>query len=281
MNIVIVGTGLIGGSIALALRSPKTRIIGVDAKQENLKKALELGIIDEAMPLEKTYGIADLIILSVPVNVTRDILPSILDSIQDNTTVIDTGSTKVGICEVVKSHPKRKNFVATHPMAGTEFSGPEAALKNLFNGKKTIICDKQLSCDSAVKQAEDFYNKLGMSILYMTSEEHDKHIAYVSHLTHVIAYALSLTVQEIEKNDKKNIFEMAGSGFASTVRIAKSSAAMWTPIFRQNSEYLIDSIDKYTAVLQQIKQLIKEDRNEELFDLLSEANKIKELLDNK
>ena len=166
-------------------------------------------------------------------------------------------------------------------MAGTEYSGPEAAFADLFRGKKTIICESELSSDFALKQAKTLYKMLGMSILFMNSTDHDKHIAYVSHLTHVIAYALSLTVQEIEKNEEKKIFEMAGSGFASTVRIAKSSSTMWTPIFRQNSQYLTKSIDKYIDILNQFKQLIAEDKTDELFNLIGEANKIKKVLDNK
>ena len=165
-------------------------------------------------------------------------------------------------------------------MAGTEYSGPEAAMRDLFVGKKTIICESELSSEFALKRAQMLYQMLGMTILYMNAEDHDKHIAYVSHLTHVIAYALSLTVQEIEKNEER-IFEMAGSGFASTVRIAKSSSQMWTPIFRQNSKYLIDSIDKYIDILNQFKTLIAENKTEDLYSLISDANKIKEVLDRK
>lgn len=281
MNIVIIGTGLIGGSMAMAIRGFETKIIGVDAKEENLKKAIELGIIDMAMPLEQAVLIADLIILSIPVDAAREMVPKILDFIREDTIVIDTGSTKAGICDKIRNHPKRKNFVASHPMAGTEYSGPEAAFADLFRGKKTIICESELSSDFALKQAKTLYKMLGMSILFMNSTDHDKHIAYVSHLTHVIAYALSLTVQEIEKNEEKKIFEMAGSGFASTVRIAKSSSTMWTPIFRQNSQYLTKSIDKYIDILNQFKQLIAEDKTDELFNLIGEANKIKKVLDNK
>lgn len=281
MNIVIIGTGLIGGSIALSIRGFETKIIGVDASEENLKQAKELGIIDMAMPLEQAVLIADLIILSIPVDAARELLPQILDNIRDDAVVIDTGSTKVGICGKVRNHPRRKNFVATHPMAGTEYSGPTAAFAGMFKDKKTIICEQELSSDFALKRALLLYQLLGMTVLYMKPEDHDKHIAYVSHLTHVIAYALSLTVQEIEKNEEKKIFEMAGSGFASTVRIAKSSSEMWTPIFRQNAQYLTNSIDKYIDILKKFKQLIAEDKTTELFDLIKEANKIKKVLDKK
>ncbi|MCQ2605061.1 MAG: prephenate dehydrogenase [Bacteroidales bacterium] len=281
MNIVVVGTGLIGGSMAMDARGFETRIIGVDANKENLEKAVELGIVDEAMELNQAVKIADLLILSIPVDAARELLPSILDNIREDAVVIDTGSTKAGICCKVRNHPRRKNFVATHPMAGTEFSGPMAAFSGLFKDKKVIFCEKELSSDFALKQAELLYKLVGMSVLYMNAEDHDKHIAYVSHLTHVIAYALSITVQEIEKNEEKKIFEMAGSGFASTVRIAKSSSEMWTPIFRQNAQYLTDSIDKYIDVLKKFKQLIVEDKTSDLFDLITEANNIKKVLDKK
>lgn len=218
--------------------------------------------------------------LSIPVDAARELLPHILDTMREDAVVIDAGSTKAGICGKVRNHPRRKNFVASHPMAGTEYSGPEAAMRNLFNGARTIICESELSSDFALKRAQTLYQMLGMTILYMTAEDHDKHIAYVSHLTHVIAYALSITVQEIEK-DEERIFDMAGSGFASTVRIAKSSSQMWTPIFRQNSAYLINSIDKYIDVLNQFKTLIAENKTEELYSLISDANKIKEVLDRK
>lgn len=278
MNIVIIGTGLIGGSVALAIRGFNTHIIGVDANVEHCKKALELGIIDEISTLEQALPRAELVILAIPVDAARKVLPHILDAIKVNAVVIDMGSTKVGICNNVRSHARRSQYVASHPMAGTENSGPEAAFPDLFKGKKTIICEKELSADFALQQAELLYKILGMSILYMNAEEHDKHIAYVSHLTHVIAYALSLTVQEIEK-DEKTIFEMAGSGFGSTVRIAKSSTDMWTPIFKQNAKYLTASIDKYIDILQHFKSVIQDNNDGELYSMIKEANKIRNVLD--
>ena len=280
MNVVVIGVGLIGGSMAMGVRGFETKIIGIDASEKNLAKAKELGIIDESMPLDQALQVADLILLSIPVDAARELLPHILDTMREDAVVIDAGSTKAGICGKVRNHPRRKNFVASHPMAGTEYSGPGAAMRNLFNGARTIICESELSSDFALKRAQTLYQMLGMTILYMTAEDHDKHIAYVSHLTHVIAYALSITVQEIEK-DEERIFDMAGSGFASTVRIAKSSSQMWTPIFRQNSAYLINSIDKYIDVLNQFKTLIAENKTEELYSLISDANKIKEVLDRK
>jgi len=278
MNIAIIGTGLIGSSIALGIRGFQTNILGIDKNETNLKKALELGIIDSAISLEDAIPTADLFILAIPVDAAREILPNILNGIKDSAVVIDMGSTKVGICEKAANHPKRAQFVASHPMAGTENSGPEAAFADLFKGKKTIICEKELSSEAAVQQAKTLYKILGMNILYMSPEEHDKHIAYVSHLTHVIAYALSLTVQEIEK-DQKAIFEMAGSGFGSTVRIAKSSTEMWTPILQQNAKYLSNSIDQYIDILQKFKKSIVENNQADLYDLIKEANKIRSVLD--
>lgn len=237
MDIAIIGIGLIGGSIALRINGFRTNIIGVDKSEEHLDKALELGIIDEKMNLDDAIAIADLVILAIPVDAARVLLPNILDNIKEDATVIDMGSTKQGICEKVEQHPRRNRYVASHPIAGTENSGPEAAFPNLYDGKTTIICEKDKSADDALKTVEKLYKIMGMNIIYMEAEEHDKHIAYVSHLTHVIAYALSLTVLEIEKNEK-TIFDMAGSGFGSTVRIAKSSTDMWTPILEQNSKYL-------------------------------------------
>lgn len=278
MNIVIIGTGLIGGSVALGIKGFNTHIIGVDSNVVNAQKALELGIIDEIMDLDSAVQIADIVIIAIPVDATISILPHILDSIKETAIVTDMGSTKIGICKSIANHPKRANFVAAHPMAGTENSGPEAAFGDLFKGKKIILCERELSSKFALSQIELMCKMLGLQILSMSAEEHDKHIAYVSHLTHVIAYALSVTVLEIEK-DKNNIFEMAGSGFGSTVRIAKSSTDMWTPIFQQNAKYLTESIDQYIEVLQKFKILIQNNNHDGLYNLIKEANKIRAVLD--
>ncbi|MFO7867756.1 MAG: prephenate dehydrogenase [Bacteroidales bacterium] len=280
MNIAIIGTGLIGGSIALGIRGFQTHIIGVDNNPDNISAALELGIIDESSNLETALISADLCILAIPVDASRKLIEYILNTISEKTTVVDVGSTKLGICDTIRNHPKRGNFVASHPMAGTENSGPKAAFADLFTHKKTIICESELSSDTALQQAQLLYKILGMKVLYMSPAEHDKHIAYVSHLTHVIAYALSLTVQEIEK-DEKAIFEMAGSGFDSTVRIAKSSTDMWTPIFEQNADFLTDSIDKYIDILSQFKTSIIHKNHNSLYNLIKEANKIRAVLENK
>lgn len=277
MNITIIGTGLIGASIAMTIRGFNTKIIGVDSSEENLKTALELGIIDHAMDWQQAAMISELVILAIPVDAARALLPQILDVISDDCVVVDMGSTKVGICNNVRNHPRRAQYVASHPMAGTENFGPQAAFPELFKGKKTIICEQELSSDFALSQVKLLYKIMGMTILYMSPEEHDKHIAYVSHLTHVIAYALSITVLEIEKDEKK-IFEMAGSGFDSTVRIAKSSTTMWTPILQQNADYLITSIDQYVATLNEFKKAIEHKDQSRLYELIDEANKIRKIL---
>ena len=261
----------------MAIRGFSTKIIGVDSSEENLKTALELGIIDHVMDWQQAAMISELIILAIPVDAARALLPKVLDVISDDCVVVDMGSTKVGICNNVRNHPRRSQYVASHPMAGTENSGPQAAFADLFKGKKTIICEQELSSSFALNQIKLLYKIMGMSILYMSPEEHDKHIAYVSHLTHVIAYALSITVLEIEKDEKK-IFEMAGSGFDSTVRIAKSSTSMWTPILQQNAEYLVASIDKYTEILNDFKHAIENKDSVRLFELIDEANKIRKVL---
>ncbi|MFN7793746.1 MAG: prephenate dehydrogenase, partial [Cyclobacteriaceae bacterium] len=236
MKIAIVGLGLIGGSLAIDLRSKKiaTRLIGVDFNEGHARKALELGLVDEILPEEKAFAESDVVILAIPVNTIGALLPSILDRVAKNAVVIDTGSTKSMICKSVAQHDRRAQFVAAHPISGTENSGPTAALQGLFEGKTNIICEKEQSSKSFLAVAKNIFDSVGMNTIFMEPDEHDKHVAYVSHLSHVSSFLLGQTVLDIEK-DEKNIFDLAGSGFASTVRLAKSSPAMWAPIFEQNS----------------------------------------------
>jgi prephenate dehydrogenase len=278
MNITIIGVGLIGGSLALNLRGFQTKIFGVDTNENHAGQALELGLVDEILPLEYAVKISDLIILAIPVDEARKILPDILDGIDDNTVVVDMGSTKVGICSAVEDHPKRKNYVASHPIAGTENSGPGAAFQDLFYNKITIICEKEKSADFAYKLAEKMYNLLKMKIIFMDVEEHDLHIAYVSHLSHVSSFLLGKTVLEIEK-DKKSIFNMAGSGFASTVRLAKSSPDMWAPIFEQNSESILKALDAYIKNLIEFKDIIEKKEREKAYEIMRNANNIRRILE--
>ncbi len=278
MNIYIIGIGLIGGSMALDIKSiyDDATIFGIDANEKHLNEAIQLGLIDEKAS-ENDLINADLIIVSVPVDVGLVILPNILDKIGEQTLVFDVGSTKFPICEAIANHPKRRNFLACHPIAGTEFSGPKAAVKGLFEGKTNIICEVEKTTFKLQETAMDLFKKLGMRIRYMDPKSHDKHIAYVSHLSHISSFMLGKTVIEKEK-DEQDIFDMAGSGFESTVRLAKSSPAMWTPIFKQNKKQVVKSLEEYIQNLSNFKKLLEEDNYEEVFNEMQNTNRIKEIL---
>ena len=278
MNITIIGVGLIGGSLAMKLKGFQTKIIGVEINKTHAEEALKLGLVDEILLLDDAVKISDLVILAIPVDVSREILPHILDITGNNTIVIDMGSTKRGICDKVREHPQRKNFVASHPIAGTENSGPSAAVSNLFTNKITIICEKELCSGLALELAKKMYCLLDMEIVYMNPDEHDRHIAYVSHLSHISSFALGLTVLEIEKNEE-SIFNMAGSGFASTARLAKSSPAMWAPIFEQNAQSISLALGAYIDNLKTFKELIDENERDKTQQLMSDANDIRRILD--
>jgi prephenate dehydrogenase len=277
-KIYIIGTGLIGGSMALDLKShfKEATFFGIDSNESNLDEAIELNIIQKKASFDDLEN-ADLVIVSVPVDVGLVILPQILDKINDNTLVLDVGSTKFPICEVVANHQRRRNFLATHPIAGTEFSGPKAAIKDLFQGKTNIICEIEKTAYKQQETALDLFQKLGMRIRYMDAKSHDKHIAYVSHLSHISSFMLGKTVIEKEKNER-DIFDMAGSGFESTVRLAKSSPAMWTPIFKQNRDNIIETLDEYILNLTQFKELLQNDKYDEVFNEMQNTNRIKEIL---
>lgn len=257
MTTTIIGIGLLGGSYALSLRDkyPKMHFIGVDASEVHGRLAVAKGIVDEVLPLELAVPKSDLIVLAIPVNHIVMLLPKVLDLISDKATVLDLGSTKRLICEAADAHLRRHRFVAAHPMAGTENSGPSAAFRELLPNKNVILCDTTKSDSDAVALVEALFRDIGMPIHYMTPAEHDLHLAYVSHLSHVTAFALGYTVLEKEK-DEQNIFDMASTGFSSTVRLAKSSPAMWAPIFDQNRENLSSALGDYIAFLQQYKNAI-------------------------
>lgn len=278
-NVTIVGLGLIGGSFALALKKTglAEHIIGVDTNLLHSKEALELGIVDALGDLKDAVLASDLVVLAVPINATQKLLPEILNYIPKETIVMDMGSTKAGICAIVKEHPNRKNFVATHPIAGTENSGPRAAFAELFLNKVSIICDMEQSAIGAVKKVKKIYQNLWTNVITMTSEAHDEHIAYVSHLSHITSFALGQTVLEIEKNEKA-IFDMAGSGFESTVRLAKSSPDMWTPIFIQNRENLLNAIEAYEAQIKKMKKMIENAEADTIHQYLSNTNDIRRIL---
>ncbi len=277
-KIAVIGLGLIGGSLALELKKASwATIYGIDKTPEHLQKALDLGIIYKMASIDIVKDM-DVVIIAVPVNVAPKIAIQVLDLVNENTLVFDVGSTKVGICKAVKDHPKRKNFVALHPIAGTEFSGPEAAIYDLFTDKVNIICEQHLSGAAMVDRASKLFENLKMRNVFMESaKQHDTHIAYVSHLSHISSFMLGKTVLEIEK-DEKSIFNMAGSGFASTVRLAKSNPATWTPIFLQNKESILKSLNEYIKNLNEFKQIIENESVEDIYAMMENTNRIKEVL---
>ena len=279
MKITIIGLGLIGGSLAKDLRKNKfaTELIGVDNSEENAKTALEIGLIDRIETLEKGVSDTDVVILAIPVDKELEILPRILDNISRGTTVIDMSSTKKMIVDSVKNHSNRKNFVVAHPMSGTENSGPTAAIEDLFRKKITILCDQEDSGPQHVALAEKMFQSLGTDVAYMTSDEQDHSTAFVSHLPHAAAFALANAVQA--KKGRNIIFDLASGGFRSTVRLAKSSYAMWHPIFQQNSQYVIESLDVYIKHLEEFRDCMKNNDSEKLMELIMNANKIRGILD--
>jgi prephenate dehydrogenase len=280
MKVTIIGLGLIGGSIAIDLRKAGfgSKFLGVDLKKENAARAVELGIVDETLSLEDAVVNTDIVITAIPVNAIRTVVLKILDLIGPETIVIDTGSTKAQICNALQHHPKRAQFVAAHPLAGTENSGPDAAFAGLFSGKTNIICEEEKSSARALQLATEVFSILGLRTISMDPVEHDKHVAYVSHLSHVSAFLLGQTVLDIEK-DEKNIFNLAGSGFASTVRLAKSSPDMWAPIFEQNAEYLGQALLEYIMHLQKFQYALMKRDIKELHRVMTDANRIRKVLE--
>ena len=281
MKVGIIGLGLMGGSFALDIKKPfpNSEIFGIDSSSKNLDEALELGLIDHKIDY-KDLNKMDLILISVPVNNILGLIDKVLDVVGDNTLVFDVGSTKEPICNSLKNHEKRSNFLAAHPMAGTEFSGPNAAIKGLYVGKTNIICEFEKTDKKLGKLALEIFDALEMKTIYMDPRSHDVHVAYVSHLSHVSSFMLGKTVIEKEKNEN-NIFDLAGSGFESTVRLAKSSPNTWTPIFLQNKTNLAAAIDEYVTNLNLLKELIVEKNDEELNKILNNTNRIKEILNKK
>lgn len=278
MIISIVGTGLIGGSVAISLKEKNfaEKIIGVDKNQLHQKKAVEKNLVDEVLPLEAAIKQSDVIILAVPVDVIKELLSPILDRIGSKV-LIEMGSTKKQILDSVKDHPNRGRLVSVHPMAGTEYSGPDAAIPNLFKGKVMIFCDATDSDDDAYDIAENVIDQLDMKTVFMEAREHDTHTAYVSHISHITSFALALTVLEKEKSQGR-IFELASSGFESTVRLAKSSAEMWVPIFKQNQENILEVLEEHIKQLQQFYDAIAGGNTETINKLIKKSNKIKRIL---
>ncbi|MER3498737.1 MAG: prephenate dehydrogenase [Chitinophagaceae bacterium] len=277
-KIAIVGTGLIGGSLALQLNEKglAAGIIGVDKNEENAATALKLGLVDEIMNLEDAIDQCDLIILATPVDQLLNLLPAVLNEI-NNQVVMDVGSTKFLLAKKVKAHPHRKRFVATHPMWGTEYSGPQAAVKGAFENRAVVICDANDSDAEAVSCIKSMYEKIGMHIVEMNSYDHDIHTAYISHISHITSFALANTVLEKEKEEDA-IFQLASSGFATTVRLAKSNPHMWVPIFKQNRENVLDVLNEHISQLRKFKSCLEKENYEYLQELIENANRIRRII---
>jgi prephenate dehydrogenase len=280
MKTTIIGLGLIGGSMAIDLRKAgvATALTGVELNTAHAQRALEIGLVDDILPLEEAVKKAELVIVAIPVNAMRALLIKVLDLIDEKTIVIDAGSTKSQICNAIQQHPKRSQVVTSHPIAGTENSGPDAAFSGLFKQKTNIICENERSSAEALALATRVFDALGMRTIFMNPVEHDKHVAYVSHLSHVSSFLLGQTVLDIEQ-DEKNIFNLAGSGFASTVRLAKSSPDMWAPIFEQNAEYLSQALLEYIMHLQKFQYYLMKRDVKELHRIMTDANRIRKVLE--
>ena len=278
MKAAVIGIGLIGGSFALTLKDKGIceEVIGVDNSERNRAKAVELGLVDRTLPLDEAIPAADLIVLATPVDSIPLLAVKVLYKV-DRQVVIDMGSTKQELCEVIAQHPRRGRFVATHPMWGTEYSGPEAAVHDGFEGRTVVLCDGAESDPDALKLVEDIYRKIGMPIKYMSSEEQDTHTAYVSHISHITSFALALTVLEKER-EEEHIFDLAGGGFESTVRLAKSSPETWAPIFMQNKYNVLDVLREHIHQLQIFRRLLEKDDTEGLKQMMQRANRINRII---
>jgi prephenate dehydrogenase len=283
MKIGIVGLGLIGGSMAIDLRRKgfAQKVVGVEADHVNAAAARQIGLVDETVTLEECVEESDIVVLAVPVGAAVKLLPQVLDAYQkahaEDKVVIDVCSTKEMLAHSVKYHPYRKQYVATHPMAGTEYSGPWAAMPGLFDGHACIICDAQESSSKAIRKIEALYDALNMRSIHMNSSNHDVHTAYVSHISHVTSFALALTVLEKEK-DEKHIFDLASGGFSSTVRLAKSNPDMWVPILTQNRENVLHVMDTYIEKMNAFRQAIAEGDEDAIRSLIDEANRIRRII---
>ena len=278
MKVGIIGLGLIGSSLALKISEVYNdiTIYGEDISESNLNYTIENRIISNKLE-EKDYSKLDILFVAIPVDQVLKVLSPILDKVGENTLVVDLGSTKKPICDLVNSNQNRRKFLAAHPIAGTEFSGPISADSSLFDNKTIILCETEKTENRLLNIAKDLFLSIGMSIKEMTADEHDKHIAYVSHLSHITSFMLGKTVMDKEK-DEETIYDMAGSGFESTVRLGKSSPSMWTPIFNQNKKNIIDALDEYLKNIRNFKHLIETDNLSEMFNEMKQINGIKNIL---
>lgn len=279
MKVAIIGVGLIGGSFALALKDKglADEIVGVEMSTANALRALELGLVDRVVPIEEAVEGADVVVLAIPVDKIPVTAIKVLNRIGQGV-VMDMGSTKEELCELIGQHPSRGRFVATHPMWGTEYSGPEAAVHGAFEGRVVVVCEADKSDCDARETVEKIYRTLGMDVKYMQAEEHDLHAAYVSHISHITSFALALTVLEKER-EEEHIFDLAGGGFESTVRLAKSSAATWIPIFMRNKYNVLDVLREHIHQLQILRRMIERDDAAGLTAAFYKANSIKRIID--
>lgn len=277
-KIAIVGVGLIGGSLAIQLHEKKlsSRLIGVELDPVHAQKALELELVDEVLSLPEAIRESEVIILAIPVDKLVELMPSLMDQV-DKQIVIDLGSTKSQLIDALINHPKRGRYVATHPMWGTEYSGPQAAVRGAYENKAVIICNAEESDADAVEWTRNMFKKIGMHLLEMDARAHDLHAAYVSHISHITSFALANTVLQKEKEENA-IFELASAGFESTVRLAKSNPAMWVPIFLQNRENVLDVLNEHIEQLKKFKESIETGDHVYLRNLIEDANKIRRII---
>ena len=282
MKVCIVGLGLIGGSFALALRrhSLAESIVGIESNPKHVEQALSLGIVDSVVDINQAVEESDLIVLAIPVDAIPQMAMKVLNRIKSHQTLIDMGSTKEELCEIVSQHPSRARLVATHPMWGTEYSGPSAATADSFAGRNVVLCEVERSAGDAVQLVSDIYRKLGMNIMNMSAEQHDIHAAYVSHISHITSFVLSTTVLEKER-EEDTIFNLAGGGFDSTVRLAKSEAKTWVPIFAQNKYNVLDVLREYIHQLQLFRKALEKDDYESIYAMIHRANDIRKVLEEK
>ena len=278
MNIGSIGLGLIGGSFALALRKyhPEAKFYGFDVSTDHLQKALELNLIDEVLT-DQDMPQMDLVIVSIPVDMAYSVITKVLEQVNSKALVMDMGSTKGELCSALDEHPRRSQFLAAHPIAGTEFSGPEAAFTSLFQTKTMIFCDVNATRSNLLEFAKQLISPLNMNIKVMDAQEHDKHLAYVSHLSHISSFMLGKTVLQVEQNDK-TVFDLAGSGFASTVRLAKSNPVTWTAIFKENQSQVLQALEEYIENLKTFHNHLETQNYSELHQQLANANALKPIL---
>jgi len=276
VNVGIVGLGLMGGSIAKAVKKYgiAKKVYGYVNKESTKKEVLELKLVDELVDFETLKEVSDVIILAIPVDAIIAMFPKLLD-INKNTTIIDMGSTKEFIVNNIPVQI-RENFIAAHPMTGTEKSGPKAAIDELYEGKTVVLCNLEKNENNHVNKAFRIFQSIGMRIVVMDAVDHDVHACFMSHLPHAISFSLANTVMNHE--DPKSIIALAAGGFKDMSRIAKSSPQMWSDIFGQNKKNMLNSIDLFLGHMNIVKELIEKDQHEELKKWMEKANSLHEIL---